>query len=139
MIQKIKLIIATTFTFSPFFAFAQQIRTLTDLINRFILILNALIPLIFGVALIGFLWGVSKFILNADDEKAREEGKKVMIYGIIGLFVMVAIWGIVLLLANTFGISLNSNVAIPRLPGGTEFIPFSPFPRTPGFEGLTPL
>ncbi len=75
----------------PVFALAavgSRPRTLVDLIGQFVEILRALIPLLFGVALIGFLWGVAQFILHADNEEKRREGKKIMIWGIIGLFAM---------------------------------------------------
>lgn len=113
MIKKIiSSIFALLVVFSPYVVFAQPISNLTELINRFKSILGALIPLLFGVALVGFLWGVSQFIFHADDETKRKEGRQVIIYGIIGLFFMTAIWGIVALLGNTFGISLDR---VPRL------------------------
>ena len=88
-----------------------------QLIDRFIQILNALIPLIIGVALVGFLYGVAKFILCADDSSKREEGRQLMIWGVIGLFVMVSVWGIVNVVAQTFGIGasrsgLNLNLSL---------------------------
>ncbi|MEK7179348.1 MAG: hypothetical protein AAB727_03805, partial [Patescibacteria group bacterium] len=90
---------------------------LFQLIDRFIQILNALIPLIIGVALVGFLYGVAKFILAADDSSKREEGRQLMIWGVIGLFVMVSVWGIVNVVAQTFGIGasrsgLNLNLSL---------------------------
>ena len=99
---------------------ASQPRTLVELINRFVEILRALIPLLFGIALIGFLWGVAQFILNADNEEKRREGKKVMIWGIIGLFVMLSVWGLVAVIGGTFGIGVDPG-ATPQFPGG--FVP----------------
>ena len=100
----------------PVFAFAaSRPGTLVELINRFIEIFRALIPLLFGIALIGFLWGVAQFILNADNEEKRREGKKIMVWGIIGLFVMVSVWGLVAVIGGTFGIGVDPG-AVPQFP-----------------------
>ena len=53
-------------------------------------------------ALLGFLWGLSKLILNADNEQKRAEGKQILLWGIIALFAMVSIWGLLRVLENTF-------------------------------------
>lgn len=58
-------------------------------------ILNPLARLLIAIAVVYFFWGVAKFIINSDNEQAREEGKKHMIWGIIGLFIMVGVWGII--------------------------------------------
>ncbi len=68
------------------------------LINRFV------IPLLFAVAILVFVWGVVQFIGNADNEEKRTQGRNFMVYGIISLFVMVSIWGLVSVLSTTFGI-----------------------------------
>lgn len=64
----------------------------------------AIIPLIFTIAFLLFLWGMVQYIRNADNEKKREESKKFIYYGIIGLTVMVAVWGIVRIVTTTFGL-----------------------------------
>ena len=117
MIKKIQHIILSSSLLMPLWAFAQsEPKNLQDLIGRFTQILSALIPLLFGLALIGFLWGVAMTILQADNEEKRKEGKQIMIWGIIGLFVMTAIWGIVLAVGGTFGIRFASQVQAPKLP-----------------------
>ncbi|MBP9701270.1 MAG: hypothetical protein KBD54_02650 [Candidatus Pacebacteria bacterium] len=67
------------------------------------IIVVAIIPLIFALALLFFLWGVMKFI-GASDSTKKEEGKKFIIAGIIGLFVMTSLWGIIKILGTTLGI-----------------------------------
>ncbi|MBI2109340.1 MAG: hypothetical protein HYT93_04195 [Parcubacteria group bacterium] len=144
-IRKLTYIIAGSALFLPLLVFAQsQPRTLTDLISRFVEILNALIPLLFGVALIGFLWGVGQFILQADNEEKRKEGRQIMIWGIIGLFVMTAVWGIILVIGGTFGVRFLERPQTPQLPGtsgnqntsfGTENFIFSDIDRLQGVLG----
>mgnify|MGYP001571714060 FL=1 len=65
---------------------------------------NVLVPVLFAIAFIVFLWGVFKtFIIGATSEEAKEEGKSLMLYGLIGFFVMVSIWGLVNILTGTVG------------------------------------
>ena len=67
-------------------------------------ILFPLMTLMMAVALLVFLWGVYEYVLNADDESARSTGKMHMMYGIIGLLVMISALGILKIAAGTFGI-----------------------------------
>lgn len=68
-------------------------------------ILDLIIPVVFVLALVYFFWGVAQFILNdAGSEKTREEGKKKMIWGVIALFVMFSIMGIISIISGLTGI-----------------------------------
>lgn len=72
------------------------------------LINNSVIPLIFALATVMFIWGaVNFFIINADEEAKRAQGKQFMIWGIIALAVMLSVWGLVGILTSTFGINGN--------------------------------
>lgn len=74
------------------------------------LIQRSVIPLIFALALLVFLWGTVKFI-RAEGSEEKAEGRKFMLWGIIGLAVMFSVWGLVNILGQTFGVQ---NV-IPQL------------------------
>lgn len=81
------------------------------------LIESVLIPLVFALALVAFFWGVFKtFILGGGDEEKQQEGKQLMIYAIIGFIGMVALWGIVQLFINVFGIGGGTVPTIPQIP-----------------------
>lgn len=54
------------------------------------------------VALITFLVGVVKFVGAGDNEEKRSQGRMVMIYGIVVMFVMFGMWGFVKILSNSF-------------------------------------
>jgi len=69
-------------------------------------ILFPLMTLMMAVALLVFLWGMYEYVLNADDESARSTGKQHMMYGIIGLLVMISALGILKIAAGTFGIAV---------------------------------
>jgi hypothetical protein len=67
-------------------------------------IINPILALLFAAGLLYFLWGVTMFIWNSDSEDARREGSKHMLWGVIGMFIMVAVWGIIGVIENTFGL-----------------------------------
>lgn len=71
-------------------------------------IVNPLIYFLFAIALLYFLYGVFVFILNADDESKRDTGKKHMLWGIVGLFIMVSVYGILGLIIGTMGVSSDN-------------------------------
>lgn len=80
---------------------------LQDLLCYVTKIINdAVIPLIFAVAVAMFIWGVVNFfIINADEEGKRAQGRQFMIWGVVALAVMLSIWGLVGILGATFGIN----------------------------------
>ena len=89
----------------PLVSFAATgVNNLSD-VGTFIIntINNVLVPVLFAVAFIVFLWGAfDVFILGANSEEVKEKGKNLMLWGLIGFFVMVSIWGLVNILLGTF-------------------------------------
>jgi hypothetical protein len=79
--------------------------TFSGAIDNLIGILRPIVVLIIGFALIYFLWGLARFILASGDEKGVEEGRKQMLWGIIALFIMISIQGIVYLVSNSLEIT----------------------------------
>jgi predicted histidine transporter YuiF (NhaC family) len=75
------------------------------------LLVQSVVPLLFALAVVGFIWGVIQTTMNPEDAEKRKQGKMYMMWGIIGLFVMLSIWGLVEIITNTFGIQ----VLIPQL------------------------
>jgi hypothetical protein len=70
-------------------------------------ILFPLMSLMMAAALLVFIWGGFQFIVNADDEGGRDTGKKHMLYGIIGMFVMVSAFALLKLAASIFNITVS--------------------------------
>ncbi len=76
---------------------------------------NILVPVLFAVAFIVFLFGAFQtFILGARSDEVKEKGKSLMLWGLIGFFVMISIWGLVNLLTGT--ITFGNNTAPTTLP-----------------------
>lgn len=87
--------------------------TFSEVLCMFIGFINSLLPLIVAMTLVIFFWGLAKFIQASGDEKAVIEGKKLMFWGIIALFVMVSFVGI---LNFFYGDFFGGTIGIPQLP-----------------------
>jgi ABC-type phosphate transport system permease subunit len=75
------------------------------IIDRIVaVIINPLIYLLFAVAFLYFLWGVMMFIWKSDSDDDRKTGVRHMLWGIIGMFIMIAAFGIINLIENTLGL-----------------------------------
>ncbi len=115
--------LAAVFTTMPLVASAascynafQAGGKLGDLFNYITCVIGTtVIPLIFALAIMLFVWGVVQFVIN-DSEEAKTQGRQFMIWGIIGLTVMVGVWGLVSVIGNTFG--LNTRVIPSVAPNG---------------------
>jgi hypothetical protein len=102
--------------------------TITDVNSIFAFIkniLNTVLPLIIAAAVVYFVWGMFQLFLAGDEDK-KEKAKTTVIYGVIAIFVMVSVWGLVNILSNTF--QLNNNGPVN---GGTN-----PIQQVPGYSGL---
>ena len=117
--QKIVVSILTAMSvLVPALALAQfgEVSTFVGKVSQFIN--NTLIPLVFGIALLVFIWGIFQyFILGGGDESKREEGKELMLWAIIGFVVMVSIFGIVNMISSGLGFSGSDTIQnIPNVP-----------------------
>lgn len=106
---------------APELAFAQTaqnngpIRNFSGLVAFFIGLIKQTIPLIISLTVLVFLWGIFKLVVSGDSEDKRNEAKTIMFYGIVSLFVMVSVWGLVRILTGTF---FNGQFYLPQLRQG---------------------
>lgn len=87
----------------PVFVSAQTFTGIMDVIKTEIL--DPLTVLLFVLATAIFLWGVIEMLANSDNEEARTTGRKHMIWGVIGLFIMLSVKVIIRMLCATFEIT----------------------------------
>lgn len=66
-------------------------------------IVNPIVMLMFAVGVIVFVFGIVEMMANGGDAEARAKGKRHMVGGVIGMFIMLSAWGIINLVANTVG------------------------------------
>ena len=111
-----KLFIALGIFALPVVAVAQ-LGNVQNIVGQFGNIIQMLIPIAFALALLFFFYGLARFILAAGDEEKREQGKSIMIWGIVALFVMASIWGIVRFIGDAFGVNQGDTVSVPTVPG----------------------
>ena len=104
-----KLITFAATLILPITAFAQgtggslgNVENLATSIGR---IINILIPIAFALAILAFFWGIAIYIFGGEHDK--EKAKKTMLWGIIAIFVMAAVWGLVKFIGQTFGVETN--------------------------------
>ena len=129
--MKKKLIVLSGLVVSsaPFLALAQvgtvgstsnqcdisQSGTLFGLLCRFGQLFNAVVPVLIALGVLYFVWGVVTYVISSDEE-AKKAGRDRIIYGIIGLAVIIGVWGLVNFLRNTFGLNNNTNIQLPTVP-----------------------
>lgn len=90
-----------------------MIKDFPSFIDIILDLIKLLIPVVAGLTLLSFFWGLARFVARVGgDEKAVSEGKNLMVWGVIGIFVMVSIWGILGFLTNEFGF----RYVLPLLP-----------------------
>jgi len=80
--------------------------TFCSVIDFFLGLIRSSIPILISISVIVFVWGVFRYVIAEGEDKARS--RNVMMYGIIGLFVMVSVWGLVRVVYNTFGLDNNN-------------------------------
>ncbi len=97
---------------TPLFVFADTLR---DVVVKVGDIINLIIPLMVAIALIAFFWGLIKYLFAQGNEESKTDGKKIMLWGIVALFVMVSIWGIIRVIADTFNIQSGTTITPPKV------------------------
>ncbi len=75
-------------------------------------VFNFAIPILITLGVIYFIWAVTRYVTIRDEEE-RAKSKGHIIYGLIGLFVAVSIWGIIQLLNTTLGINAGGTTVLP--------------------------
>ena len=103
----------------PFVTLAEELQldNVGNFIDTIIGLMNKVVPLLIGLAVLVFLWGVLKYVISgADDADKRKEARGFMIWGIVSIFIMVSVWGLVGILQSSFGVGDGSDITLPVLP-----------------------
>ena len=69
--------------------------------NTFSDVANAVIPFLIGVAFVAVIWGIFKYVMSAGDAEKVAQGRMMIIYSILALFLMLSFWGFVTIISKT--------------------------------------
>jgi hypothetical protein len=111
MTKKIIIFFSLLTLLVPAVSFA--VEDLRGLVDELINLVNSVIPLLFSIVLVGFIWGVIKYLFSADVTKLKD-ARKYIVFSVIAIAVMMSIWSIALFLKNSL---------FPNAP--TQFTPSS--------------
>lgn len=92
------------------------------LVNISTAVVRPALGLLFGITFIIFVWGVVQYIRNADDAKGRTEGQRSILWGLVGMMIMISVFGIIKIIVGTVGADLptGSEKIDRQLKGGIE-------------------
>ncbi|MHB1086241.1 MAG: hypothetical protein ACYCZ0_00655 [Minisyncoccota bacterium] len=99
----------------------------STLVDRFVdYIINPMILIVFATGFFLFVWGLVQFIYKLD-EGAQSSGKQHMLWGIVGMLIMVSVYGIIGLIDETFDLDIGNpdmsrmnNITAPANFGGQQ-------------------
>ena len=128
-----KVLIFGAMATMPIFAFAQTIVNQKGNLTNFVVymgkIINVLVPLTSTLAVVYFFYGLATFILSAGDEDKAKKGKGIMIWGVVAMFIIVTIFGIIGFMQQTIGNTIGPRQQVIETPnvipsgviGGTPY------------------
>lgn len=99
--------------FLPLPAFA--LNDANDFVAAMRDLISTSIPILGGIAMLAFFFGLVKYIMKSGDEEGREVGKKIMIAGVISLFLIATIGGIIEFIAEALDIQTGQDVTPPTI------------------------
>jgi peptidoglycan biosynthesis protein MviN/MurJ (putative lipid II flippase) len=99
----------------PILTNAQTASGIFRFLNLITDVVRGLVPVVIGIAVLVFIWGILKYVV-AKDKSEQDEARNVIVSGVVILFVMVSIWGLVNLLGETLQLD-TSAPPLPAVPG----------------------
>ncbi len=95
-----------------------------ELLQRIIdYIIDPALRVVFTLGLFLFIWGIVEFLWGVKDGKNTEQGKNHIIYGLLGMLIMVSVYGIIALIVNSFGLN-TASTDVGRINNVTVGSPF---------------
>jgi membrane protease YdiL (CAAX protease family) len=114
MSKKLFSLLVVAATFSPVVVLAAN--TLQGILEVIKDMLNTIVPMLITLALIYFFWGLALYIKEAGNDADRKKAIAIMLNGVLALFVMVSVWGLVNLLSQTFLTGVSNTITVPQVP-----------------------
>ena len=102
-----KKLIVSILTFAPALSFAQTLDNINSVATKATSIGNLVVQLAISLAVIWIIINVIRYLV-AGGEEDRKKGGMAILYGVVALFVVLSIWGLVWILKNTFTFRQNT-------------------------------
>lgn len=71
-------------------------------------VIDPALRVVFTLGLLLFIWGIIEFLWGVKDGQVEQKGKNHIVYGLIGMLIMVSVYGIIALIVNSFGLNVAS-------------------------------
>lgn len=116
-----KILIALTILLTPVLASAQVLSDVNAVTDRFTQLSNTFVTILISLAVLWIIYSIVRYVIAGDSEKRKEGGQHIL-WGVVGIFVIFSIWGLVNILRNTFKVderkidSADINKLIPAIP-----------------------
>lgn len=98
-----------SFSLIPIVSHASGITDLIDGASS--IVTGILLPLAFGLCIFYFFWGIFKYLKN-ESESDKGEGRSIMVWGVVGMFVVFSIWGIIAFIQSELVVPIVDDVGI---------------------------
>lgn len=109
-----KIITGAMLAFMPMLVMAQvHAASILGTVRN---LLNLLIPILITAALVYFIWGVIKYI-TAKDADAQKDARNRVVQGVIGLFIILSVWGLIGVIQSTSGVGGGGTLTDELIPG----------------------
>ncbi|MBU2633233.1 hypothetical protein KJ751_01885 [Patescibacteria group bacterium] len=95
---------------------AMAAGTLPDVLITIKRLVDGIIPILMVLVVAVFLWGIVRYVTAGGDAEKEKAARGYIIYGLIGIFVLVAFWGIVKMFAGTFGVDTGGTLPEVEIP-----------------------
>lgn len=107
-----KIALIGALAFAPLVSFAA-LDNIIEIAQDIGTIVNTIIPIMFAIALLGFFYGLVLYIFASEHDK--DKAKKYMLWGIVALFVMATVWGLVNFLGEAVGVDPDAAPSVAPL------------------------
>ncbi len=96
-----KKIFALLVALLPVSAFAQPLNDINNVASKLTNIGNTVVVLLISFSVIWIIVNVVRYLIAGGDED-RKKGGMAILWGVVGLFVILSVWGLVAILKNSF-------------------------------------
>ena len=110
-----KLIVLGVLFLAPVSVAFAQLTNIESIVESLSGIIALLIPIAAALALLYFFWGLARFILAAGDPEARAQGRQIMIWGVVALFIIASVWGIIQFLGEALDVGQGGSIQVPTI------------------------